>query len=84
MQNHYELLYLISGAYTEEELATIKEKVKNLIAKFEGQITFEDSFGKKKLAYPIKKAFHGYYLLYEFDLDGERLKDLSNGLKLMG
>ncbi|OGY49537.1 MAG: 30S ribosomal protein S6 [Candidatus Buchananbacteria bacterium RIFCSPHIGHO2_02_FULL_45_11b] len=82
MTNHYELLYLVSAAYPEEDLAAIKEKVKDLIKKFEGQITFEDSFGKKKLAYPVKKAFHGYYLLYEFDLEGEKLKDLNNNLKL--
>jgi len=82
MANHYELLYLVPTNYTEEELTPIKEKIKNLIKKFEGEITLEDSFGKKKLAYPIKGNYQGYYLLYEFDLNGENLKKLSQELKL--
>jgi len=82
MTNHYELLYLVPANYTEEELVPIKEKVKELIAKFKGEITFEDTYGKKKLAYPIGKNFAGYYLLYEFYLPGEKLSDLNRGLKL--
>ena len=82
MINHYELLYLVPATYTEEELVPIKERVKDLIKKFEGEITAEDSFGKKKLAYPIKANHQGYYLLYEFDLDGQNLKELDRSLKL--
>jgi len=82
MTNHYELLYIVSGNYAEEELVPIKEKVGELIKKFEGEITFEDSHGKKKLAYPIAKNFVGYYLLFEFYLPGEKLVDLNRNLKL--
>jgi len=80
--NHYELLYLVSANYTEEELVPIKEKVKELITKFAGQITLEDNLGKKKLAYPIKTVRNGYYLLYEFDLEPEKIKDLEREIKL--
>ncbi len=82
MQNHYELLYLVPATYTEEELAPIKEKVKDLIVKFKGEVTFEDIIGKKKLAYPVAKNSQGYYLLYEFYLPGENLADLNRALKL--
>jgi len=82
MTNHYELLYIVSGNYTEEELVPIKEKVTELIKKFKGEITFEDSYGKKKLAYPIAKNFAGYYLLFEFYLPGENLADLNRAIKL--
>ena len=58
MVNHYELLYLAPAQLTDEELEKTKETVKNLIAKVEGKITLEDSLGKKKLAYPIKKITH--------------------------
>ncbi len=82
MTNHYELLYLVGANYTEEELIPIKEKVKNLVKKFSGEITLEDSLGKKKLAYPIKGNHQGYYLLYEFDLTPENLKALNQSLSL--
>ena len=82
MSNHYELLYIISGNYAEDELAPLKEKIKKIIEKNSGAITAEDNLGKKKLVYPIKKVNQGYYLIFEFDLEGAALKKLNNDLKL--
>ncbi|MBI3290658.1 30S ribosomal protein S6 [Candidatus Falkowbacteria bacterium] len=82
MTNNYELLYLISGNYTDKELTPTKELVKNLIAKFGGEIKSEDSLGKKKLAYPVKGDHQGYYLIYQFDMDGNNLAELNKNLKL--
>lgn len=83
MPNHYEILYLAPATQTEEELSPTKENVRNLIIKFGGSITLEDSLGKHKLAYPIKQARYGYYLLYEFDLEGENLKKLNREFQLL-
>ncbi|MBU1163990.1 30S ribosomal protein S6 [Patescibacteria group bacterium] len=82
MTNHYELLYILSGQFTEEEVEKIKETIKKLIAKFEGIVSLEDSLGKKRLAYPIKKIMQGYYLLVEFNLDGQNLIKLNDEIKL--
>ena len=82
MTNNYELLYLVSGNHTDEELTPIKELVKNLIAKFGGEIKSDDSLGKKKLAYPIKGDHQGYYLVYQFNMDGNNLAELNKNLKL--
>lgn len=82
MVNHYELLYLVSGNYTEDELGPIKQKVADLVKKFDGAISFEDSLGKKKLAYPVNHTHHGYYILVEFDLEGEKLKELERNIGL--
>lgn len=82
--NHYELVYLVSATYAEDELVPIKDKVRAAIQKNGGQITTEENLGKKKLAYPVQKVRHGYYLLAEFDLEPEALKKLNNDLKLTG
>ncbi len=82
MVKHYELLYLISGNLTEEEVLPIKEKVKEMVKKYGAEVTAEDSLGKKKLAYPINKLHQGYYLIYEFDLDGAQLKSLDKDLRM--
>ena len=79
---HYELLYLLPATYAEEELAPIKEKIKALIKHRGGQITAEDSLGKRKLAYPVKKFRQGYYLLNEFDIEPQALNALNNDLRL--
>lgn len=80
--NHYELLYLVPATYSDEELEPIKQKVKDLITKFEGKVTHQDTLGKKKLAYPIDNVRHGYYLIYEFDLEPDKQAALERELKL--
>ncbi|PIV52167.1 30S ribosomal protein S6 [Candidatus Falkowbacteria bacterium CG_4_10_14_0_2_um_filter_36_22] len=81
--SHYELLYIISNEYTEKELNPIIEKVKNLIKDNEGNITYGEEWGKKRLAYPIKNSNFGYYNLLEFDLEGKKLSKIDRLLTMM-
>ncbi len=79
---HYELLYIVSNKYTEEELKPIIEEVKKIITKNEGQITYDKEWGKRKLAYPIKHFSYGYYNLVEFDIAGEKVAKIDQALRL--
>ena len=79
---HYELIYLISNKFSEDELEPITSSVIKLITDNSGKITIEENWGKKKLAYPIKKFFNAYYYLVEFDLNGEELSKLDKHLRL--
>jgi len=80
---HYELLYLISNQYSEDEVKPIKGKVNSLISDNQGKITLVEDLGKKRLAYPIKGFRYGYYLLVEFDMIGENLAKVDRGLRMM-
>jgi len=79
---HYELLCLISNKYTETETEPIRANITKLINDQGGTITFEENWGKRKLAYPINGFRHGYYYLVEFDLNGPKLQELNNRLRL--
>ncbi|MFH1661595.1 MAG: 30S ribosomal protein S6 [Candidatus Falkowbacteria bacterium] len=79
---YYELLYIISNKYSENEIKPIIEKVEKIIKKNDGSITLSEEWGKKRLAYPIKHFYHGYYILVEFDLEGEKLKNLDKLLRM--
>ena len=80
---HYELLYLISNKFSEDEVKPIMEKVSSLIADNQGQITKSEELGKKRLAYPIKGFRFGYYNLVEFDMAGENLINVDRALRMM-
>lgn len=80
---HYELLYLISNKFSEEEVKPIMEKVNAVIAANQGKITGSEELGKKRLAYPIKGFRFGYYNLVEFDMAGINLAKVERSLKLM-
>ncbi|MDO8668730.1 MAG: 30S ribosomal protein S6 [Candidatus Buchananbacteria bacterium] len=80
---NYELLYIVSNQYTEDELKTVKGKIDSILQKYGGVLGFSESLGKKKLAYPISKINHGYYVVSEFELeDPTTVKAISNDLKL--
>jgi len=79
---HYELLCLFSNKFSETEVEPIRANVIKLITDQGGAITLEEYWGKRKLAYPITGFRHGYYLLVEFDLEGPKLQELNNRLRL--
>jgi len=79
---HYELLYIIPNRFTEDEVGPIREKVIKIIEKSGGAITYQEEWGKKKLAYKIKDSAFGYYYLAEFDLSGPELEKINKDLRM--
>jgi len=80
---HYEMLYIISNKFSEDEIKPILEKVKKIIIDSGGQVTYEEQWGKKRLAYPIKNFNFGYYQLLEFDLATEETAKVDRLMRLM-
>lgn len=80
---NYELFYIVPNQYTEDEAKKIEEKVDNLLKKFGAVIGFQEFLGKRKLAYPINKIAHGYYIVTEFELEeGANMAKIDNELRL--
>ncbi|MEA3449517.1 MAG: 30S ribosomal protein S6 [Patescibacteria group bacterium] len=71
--SHYEMLYIVSNQYTEDEVKPIVDGVNKTIEKYDGKITYSEVWGKKKFCYPINHKHHGYYFLVEFDLVGSKI-----------
>ena len=61
MARTYELALVIDGRASEEENVEIVDAVKDLIAVDGVAVSKEESWGKKRLAYPISNATEGYY-----------------------
>jgi len=79
---HYELLYIVSNKYSEEELKPIMERVNKVITDHGGEITYTEEWGKKKFAYTIDHFKHGYYNLVEFDLPEGNLNEIDRTLQM--
>lgn len=76
----YELLYLIPGSLSEQEMDPILEHVRSLIAAQQGIITRENPAVRRKLAYPIKQYSHGFYVLIYFEALPSVIKELNTTL----
>ena len=79
---HYELLYIISNKYSEDELQPIMQKVDKIINDNGGNITKTENWGKKKLTYQIKHFHHGYYNLVEFDVESSKIEKINRALRM--
>ena len=79
--SEYELTVLIQPdleAKIEEPL----KKVRDLVASAGGKITKEDNWGKKKLAYRIKKEDFAVYVCMEVELTSDAPLKISNTLNI--
>jgi small subunit ribosomal protein S6 len=79
---HYEMLYIVSNKFTEEEVPQVVDKVKDLIKRFEGKETYSEVWKKKKFAYPINHENYGYYFLIEFDCSADKVEGLDKEMRL--
>ena len=77
----YELVVVLDGKATSARVKAIGEKVTKLVAAFEGKVGKVEDWGKKELAYRIKKSDTGYYLLFPLELKKISVSALSLKLK---
>ncbi|MDP2661082.1 MAG: 30S ribosomal protein S6 [Dehalococcoidia bacterium] len=76
----YELVFIVSPQVVDESLTGVVEKVSQFIASRGGQIDRMDSWGKRRLAYPIGPFREGMYFLAQFKMDPVQALDLEVSL----
>ena len=81
--NKYEVAVVISSTLSHEERAAVLEQVKGYIAKYDGVVTDVDEWGKRKLAYEIRKQSEGYYYFIKVDAESAMPIELEKNLRLM-
>ncbi|HET9211502.1 MAG TPA: 30S ribosomal protein S6 [Thermoanaerobaculia bacterium] len=59
----YELMFVVDPRVADEEVVTMTQDYKNMITAGGSQITGEENWGRRKLAYAINKVNEGKYVL---------------------
>ena len=81
MIGQYELVFIMTPVLSEDQMAETVKKYAKLVKDAKGEVVFEDSWGLKKLAYPIQKKSTGYYHTLEFKVAGEEIANMELLLK---
>lgn len=76
MANKYETIMIINPTLDESATKATIEKITSLISTH-GEVESTEEWGKKKLAYPIKKQSEGYYVLVNFSSNPEFIDELD-------
>jgi small subunit ribosomal protein S6 len=83
MNSRYEIGFIITPEVNEEEVKKIIESITSAIKKAKGVIENLDEWGRKKMAFPVKKNLEGYYVFIQTEVDGSVIANLERRLKQM-
>lgn len=78
----YETMIMLAPNLEAQELDAFKSKVDNIMSAGGGQLVSFEDWGRRRLAYPVKKEMYGYYLLYDFQSDPALADELERNLKI--
>ncbi len=77
----YELTVLLQPEL-EANLENALKKVREIITGNKGKIVKEDNWGKKRLAYPIRRENFAIYVYFELELPSESIDKISQTLNI--
>ena len=78
----YETVFITDPDIPEEDLDKITEKLTGIVDNFNGKIIGVKKWGKRKLAYRVKKRSKGCYFILNFLGDRALTTELERVLKL--
>ena len=84
MTNRYELVYIFDSALEEAQVNEHLEKFHALLKspEFPEPVRQVNHWGKRTLAYPIKRREVGYYVVVKFETAAKQLAEFERLIKL--
>ena len=82
-QAQYELIYVVAPDVGDEKVSAVHEEVAALVARFDGRIVKTENWGRRRLAYEIKRHTEGTYTLELIEGSGEMLRELDRRLRVL-
>lgn len=73
----YETAFLIAPNLPEEETEKLILKMADVVSKKKGKMINLDQWGKRKLAYPIKKFEEAFYVFFQYEGQPEITAELE-------
>jgi len=81
--NKYELVLVVNAKIEDEAREAVVEKAKGYIARYEGNVTDVEEWGKKRLAYEIQKMTEGFYYFIQFESNADCPAAVEKHLRIM-
>jgi small subunit ribosomal protein S6 len=79
----YEVVFVVDPRVSDEDVVALTQEYKQMISAGGSQITKEESWGRRKLAYPISKLNEGKYVLLGVESPGgaNRLPEVEHRMR---
>ena len=79
---NYEGVFILDPDLSSDTSKSAVSQIDQLIVKHGGRVDGIQEWGKKRLAYKIKKKQDGHYVLFNFQLDPAQAKKLEGLFRL--
>ena len=82
MASHYESLFILRPSLADDDIQKTLEKVKTTVEKAGGTVERLENWGKKKLAYEVKREKKGVYVQLQFQGNGAAVTEVERLFRL--
>jgi small subunit ribosomal protein S6 len=79
----YDVIYILDPNATAEEGTAVSSKIEQIVADAKGTILKKDDWGKRRLAYSVKKHREGHYIFYHLSVTTETIAEITRNLRLL-
>jgi small subunit ribosomal protein S6 len=80
--NEYELVVVAQPELDEDGMTALNDRIADWIKTAQGEITATEVWGRRQLAYPIRKYREGIYVLRRLQLPPSATATLERSLRL--
>ena len=78
----YEIVFISAPNTVEDDLNKLTSQLEHVVTDRGGKVTKIDHWGRRKLAYRIKKFDEGLYTLFYLESDGHEIGELERRLRV--
>jgi small subunit ribosomal protein S6 len=82
MLQTYETIFILQPELTEEEMDSTVGTFEELLKERKAEVAKTEKWGKKRLAYRVRRFWEGFYVLFEYTSDGATLDELERRLRI--
>jgi small subunit ribosomal protein S6 len=82
-ERKYETIFILDPDLEEEVAKSTIDKIKGIITQGNGEILKAEDWGKRKLAYEVKKKSKGHYILIHLSGTPALLSELERNFRVM-
>ncbi len=79
---NYEVAFIAHPELDEASFAALVEKAQGWVTASGGQVVKPDIWGRRRMAYPIRKQTEGQYVLLEAKLEAAATREIERNLRL--
>jgi len=80
--HEYEVVYVAQSGLDDEGVNTLNQRFTQIVANYGGQVNSTEPWGRRNLAYPIKKNVSGHYVLQRFQIPAAMTTEVERFLRL--